>query len=117
MRDIKFRGVDIKTGKMVFGGGIDSQRDTPIIINHGKRYFVDAKTVGQYTGLKDKNGVEIYEGDILRCQHEHLWFVGFCERGCFVAHDPEDALDYVLLDDWSFSVIDNIYQNPELLGN
>ena len=71
----------------------------------------------QYTGLKDKNGVEIYEGDILRCQHKHLWFVGFCERGCFVAHDPEDALDYVLLDDWSFSVIGNIYQNPELLGN
>jgi len=65
MREIKFRGIDLITGKMVYGGGVDSQRDTPVIINHGARHFVDADTLGQFTGLKDKGGVEIYEGDVV----------------------------------------------------
>ena len=70
----------------------------------------------QYTGLKDKNGVEIYEKDKLRCQHNYIWIVGFNSHGCFVAHDPDDEMDFVLLDDWKFEVIGNIHQNPELLG-
>lgn len=120
MRDIKYRGVDIKTGEMVFGGGIDSQRDTPIIINHGERYFVDAKTVGQYTGLKDKNSVEIYEGDIIHnsnftddCNH----MVDMIEDiGQWFMIDTKDGYAEPLCD-WldSSEIIGNIHQNPELL--
>ena len=70
----------------------------------------------QYTGLKDCNGVEIYEGDILSDIDNNLfWLVGFYDRGCFVAHNPKDALEYVMLDDYTFKVIGNIYENPELL--
>ncbi len=61
---LKFRGVDIGTGELVYGGGIDSQRDTPVLINHGQRNVVDAQTVSQYINLTDIDSKEIYDKDI-----------------------------------------------------
>ena len=48
MRELKFRGICLASGNMVFGGGIDTQRDTPRIFNQGVVYYVDAKTVCQF---------------------------------------------------------------------
>lgn len=69
----------------------------------------------QFTGLKDKNGVDIYEGDILECNHLNKWVALFDDRGCFVASDPECAESWVMLDDWDFEIIGNIHQNSDLL--
>jgi len=69
-RLLKFRGKSIDTGKWVYGGYHKPFDDVVQIIEHIKSNasqmtLVDESTVGQFTGLRDKHGVEIYEGDTL----------------------------------------------------
>ena len=81
-----------------------------------RRHDKDDVILMQYTGLKDKNGKEIYEGDIIkRTLDDECGIVGF-ERGTFVISDKVGDL-YGFLRSWytTVEVIGNIHENPELL--
>ena len=65
-REIKFRGKRLDNGEWRYGSLIQWGEDKFTIHNLDGSIAVDPSTVGQYTGLKDVYGVEIYEGDIVR---------------------------------------------------
>lgn len=71
--------------------------------------------VMQYTGLKDKNGKEIYEGDIVKFENNYAMKVVYDieEFSCFMVEDDERIL--FMNRNVSYEVIGNIYENPELL--
>ena len=122
MREIKFRVWDkemkcmVKVDSMHFPLGKSNEKDIAIF-NEEEFYFqwVHDYNLMQYTGLKDKNGVEIYEGDIIKTDD-------FYEGGKLVFKGKIEvikSLDYYInrcaFIDTSGEVIGNIYENPELL--
>lgn len=123
MRTIKFRGKDIETGEWIYGDLIQRIGYMPSILkvyeHAGKiRYTacaVKRETVDQFTGLTDKNGKEIYEGDIYRYDNpDSINEVSYCAGGGFTGFDltPATHNENKLLD---AEVIGNIHDNPELL--
>lgn len=120
MREIEFRGKDIETGEWVFGD-LHTLCDKPHIHTDkskfpyaGKRSFVIPETIGQFTGLLDKNGKKIFEGDVIKCGMR-LYVCEFIEGG-FEFRDLSDS-QLILKAIVNIScIIGNIHDNPELIN-
>ena len=116
MREILFRGKEKDTpyGALWRYGDLTHHFNS-VLINGN---VVDPETVGQYTGLKDSQGREIYEGDIIASDYaDYRALVAFC-NGMFVATwGPDTAYQalYGVLRLKGLCVIGNIHDNPELL--
>lgn len=130
-RDIEFRGMH--SNKWLYGYLVKSVDDNKfyITVNTDQFYQVKEETIGQYTGLKDKNGKKIFEGDILRTP---AWLYGE-EKVCICIYNQENNVNSIIgfglytndvyfkkyqelveCDEWDeFEVIGNIYENKELL--
>ena len=121
MRAIKFRGKRITDGRWVYGGIATSpQKDSATIHTYdddgyyARGYFVDPATVSQFTGLYDKNGKEIYEGDIVRHDDNGKCYSIIYEEPMF-RFAPNDDCFAFLNHPELLEVVGNIHDNPELL--
>ncbi len=136
MREIEFRGKNAKnewvTGDLlrnrgetfICPDGLQSPFATP------EDFRVDPATVGQFTGLTDKNGRKIYEGDIVITQQHgggilpsakpETGTVGIYGRGGILLKFPHNSGEFDLsiqIDGQINEVIGNIHDNPKLLNN
>ena len=119
MRPIKFRAYLKNEKKIIDVKSIDWDENGNLIsINYpeGKDYFgykEDDIVLMQYTGVRDKNGKEIYEGDIVK------YFGDVCEINWllsgFYIHWARGGFEEVATNDKYCEVIGNIYENPQLL--
>lgn len=133
MRQIKFRGKDSNTGEWVYGSLVLPIGGTPRIYVQDVKtegvaaffaYDVEESTVGQFTGLLDKNGNKIYEGDIVVRHYIEGDVTYICkyeeEYACFAFVTNIEYGDYNYfqkMDSPKLQIIGNIHDNPEILKN
>lgn len=125
MREILFRGKSIDNGEWVYGDLIQPQsiqyKGTKWIsitdnANYGDKYPVIPETVGQYTGLKDKNGNRIFEGDIFNLGDKNIRYVVVWHDTGLMGKQIRSS-SYVGLRHWQdrIEIMGNSFDNPELL--
>jgi len=125
MREIKFRGKRIDNGELVIGNlvmvcnGETLKRYPCIVVSYNHDTFdwhdVNIETVGQFTGLTDKNGKEIFDGDIMKSSIDIVYHVHWdFENGRFLGRTTDKRIIYVAREPKA-AIIGNIYENPELL--
>lgn len=139
-REIKFRGKRLDGQGWAFGSYIEAELQNGIaheIIPYKRGepvVEVDPDTVGQFTGVKDKNGMRIFEGDVIECldsfdgpiryrvefRPEKGYFALFLIKGgdpwAIKVGNPD--VGYICqshIDKWSKYIIGNIHDNPDLL--
>ena len=124
MREIKFRGKRLGSDEWVSGGYWKTKDGDTFILRDNKFVFdceVDPATVGQYTGLKDRENIEIYEGEIID-NDELKGAVEYCDdQGSFIVrwgkHNEKLSFNNILYIHIGIGAVSvgNIHDSPDLL--
>ena len=121
-REILYRGINFQK-EWVYGDLFHSYANNDMAILYyregSKTPTFDAvfsESVGQYTGLKDKNGVKIFEGDIISLGDPNIKYLTMCRNAGFAAKQI-GASSYIGLTYWAsdIEVLGNVIDNPELI--
>ena len=129
MREIKFRGRRKNSSEWVYGAFLAIPKLCSYIYDvqpdgQATRYLVDEDTVGQFTGLLDNNGKEIYEGDILRFAPPWRWVEDERRVGVVVYKYFAFVVKYgnksvgifnLASNEAPYTIIGNIHDNPDLM--
>ncbi|HAA6857381.1 TPA_asm: hypothetical protein GHH11_14810 [Listeria monocytogenes] len=129
MREIEFRGKRIDNCEWIYGSLMQFEDSATFIFADERKgastltyahfiinnmHAIDEKTVGQYTGLKDKNSKKIFEGDVGWDEHNECYGVVKFEEGKFLY-----VWENIVEDLWEVAdvieICGNIHENPELL--
>ncbi|WP_339002902.1 YopX family protein [Fusobacterium polymorphum] len=118
MREIKFRAWD-KINKEMFNVesiNFQERRVYKDVVSYRKFNDID---IMEYTGLKDKNNKEIYEGDIITLHNRKYKVIFNAEEARFVLRDDEFELEISFTNNNNkrMEIVGNIYENSELLGD
>lgn len=112
MREIKFRGKTDRTrndSKWVVGFYRERDDESYIINDWGQEILVDWETVGQFTGMEDINGIQIYEGDVVDLKN----WDGKEVRGV-VVHDDRYAMFGIARANDIYNIL---HKKPKVIGN
>lgn len=130
-REIKFRGKHLHRHEWIYGGiGKDWNNNVFILPNENwsKGGIVEKDTIGQFSGIPDKNGKDIYEDDIVRWDYDNKLYVIRFQSGMFYASVEEcneriyggfplHAFTGTAEEGSQCEIVGNIHDNPELLKN
>lgn len=121
-REIKFRGKRIDNGEWIVGSLDNSDNRECFILYRNEKHEpysvrVNPKTVGQFTGLTDKNGKDIYEGDICYGHSDGAGKIVWTKFDGGYDYEFNDGNIVGIFEVIKFiEVIGSIYENPELLN-
>ena len=121
-REIKFRGKRLDNGEWVYGNLVRYANGdaeiweifNPDIYTDCRDWVIIPETVGQYTGLKDKNDVGIYEGDIVQNELGEVFLVEYVRFGYVLKQTGEPWCKFPYEYD-EYEVIGNKWDDPSLL--
>lgn len=128
-RQIKFRGKGLIHNQWIYGGLAEDRNNNVVILpkdDWRKGECVNEDTIGQFSGLPDKNGKEIYEDDIVRWEHDNKLYVIRFQSGMFYASIEEcneriyggfplHSFTDTAEEGFQCEIVGNIHDNPELL--
>ena len=115
MRKIKFRGFSVQQDRFVYGDLITKGKNVFITDENGSHIIKDKNTVGEFSGLYDVNGSEIYEGDKVKVKGSDCVYTVVFVTGAFKLYRQNGCCYFTIETEDILEVVGNIHENKQSL--